>query len=209
MARVVQIVGMVFVSLALAASARAQEPKVGSVEYKDTADLGFKLKVPQGWETVPPTPDDVNTITKYVPHGLKSVELNGKLLDVMAFVIKFDRRKKDEGAAENPKSGAQRVFHNCKDIQEWMKTNLGGLGGMHLDSQKDCVVNKVPATQFDYSTQGDPKAVIHFYAMVYKLKPDCEIAFGVLGPGDKRWTKWAGPVDQLAKSFSTVEVKEV
>ena len=60
--------------MVLAAPALAQDPKPGDY-YEDKTDLGFKIKMPAKWESIPPAPDDGNLIIKYDPKSTKDVQL--------------------------------------------------------------------------------------------------------------------------------------
>jgi hypothetical protein len=195
--------------LALGTSpALAQAPKVGSKPYVDTSDLGFKIKVPDGWDLIPPAPDDVNVIAKYDPPINKYITLgpDAQAFFIHCWLIKFDRRKHDEAESKGPK----RFSKPAKDIQDWMKSNVEFGPKLKLDSQKDFTNDKIAATEYHWVSPDDPKVAVHYYAAVYKVSPEVDVGIVFNGPGDpKKWVKWEGPITQMGRSLSLKDLKEV
>lgn len=214
---------------ATATHARAQAPAVGPY-YEDRSDLGFKVKVPAKWVFIPPSPDDANLIAKYDPPTNKYIAITNEpdgALFIHCWLLKFDRRKQDDAD-----SGAKRFSKPAKDILEWMKgpeiqgtfrgkdskdgkdkgsVPIGPIGPrVKLDSQKDFTNDKLAATEYHFISPGDPKLSTHYYAAVYKLNPDVDVAIVFNGPGDpKKWFKWEGPMVQMAHSLTLRDLKEV
>lgn len=201
--------------LVLAGSAThglAQVPKIGA-PYVDKSDLGFHVKVPAGWVLIPPNPDDKNLIAKFDPALNTQVDLGidpktqyPVYVDLHCWLIKFDRRPQP---VADPKSGVRRINHAAKDLQEWMKQNVGG-DRLKLDGQKDFTADKIAATEYQFIEPVDPKLAVRYYAAVYKLKPDVDVAILFNAPGDpKKWNKWEGPFDTMSRSFGVEATKEV
>jgi hypothetical protein len=96
------------------APAPAQVPKAGK-EYQDTVDLGFRIKMPEGWDFIPPQPNEPNNIGRYT-NGQLGFLVNPKtnvgLVEQDVQLLKFDRRKKpgtEEGGDEpEPGEGGSR-----------------------------------------------------------------------------------------------------
>jgi hypothetical protein len=195
-----------------AALASAQLPKLGADTYSDSADLGFKIKVPDGWDSIPPQPEESGTIViKYVPKGLKYMQLApDKALFLTCWILKFDRRKHEGEEAQAGKKAFARK--PAKDLQAWLKEPDAVEGGRTLKvvNQKDFTVQKIEATEYDFVTPDEPKLAIGYYAAVFKLNPDVDIAVVLNGPGDpKKWSKWEGVFKQIARTFGSIETKEV
>lgn len=195
---------------------RAQMPKLGSNTYTDKSDLGFKLKVPEKWDALPAPPEQSDTvIIKYVPPGdVKYMELGPhKALFMTCWILKFDRRKKEGDAAQ--KADPRRFAPAPpKDLQAWLKNpdNIEGSKALKALGQKDFNVGKIAATEYEFVTTSDPepKLSIGFYAAVYKLEPDVEVAVVFNGPGEpKKWSKWEQVFSQMARSFTRVDTKEI
>jgi hypothetical protein len=204
-----------FAALVLfAASAAAQVPKAGDF-YVDKGDLGFKIRTPAKWNLVPPQPGEETLIASFVPDGQKYMELTPqKPLFMTCWLVKFDRRKQPEAAEAAPEKGKPVVRRAQKappkDIEAWIKSNIEGAKAIKLDSQKDFTVQKIAATEYQFSTPDDPKERVSYYAAVYKLNPEVEVAIVFNGEGDpKKWHKWETPFTQMARSFAPVATKEI
>jgi hypothetical protein len=181
----------------------AQEPKAGDY-YVESSDLGFKIRVPQRSELIPPSPTDANLIAKFDPQTNKVVPVgHGKTLDLHCWLLKFDRRKPDA----DDKSLAKKLQHPDRDIAEWVKHNVQP--GFAADGQpKELEINGIAATEYYFSEKVDG-IVLKVYAVVYKLKPDVDVAFVMWGPGETpKWIKFEGPAKEMARSFRPVEVKQ-
>jgi hypothetical protein len=197
------------------ALATAQVPKVGGF-YADKGDLGFKVRVPDGWDLIPPQPSEEATIiARYVPPVTKYIVIGGaspKRVDLVCWLVKFDRRKKED-ADKDKKEGIRFVSASApKDLLAWMKSNPEIEGGkvLKIESQKDVSIQKIQATEYEFSTPDEPNLRLGYYAMVYKLSPDVDVAIVFSGPGDpKKWSKWEAPFSQMAKSFAKVETQAI
>ncbi len=188
----------------LSAAARAQEPKVGD-PYTDDTDLGFKIRVPQKWELIPPSPGDANLVAKYDPPTNKVVQLGKtKNLDLHVWLVKFDRRKQ----ADEDKSVAEKLQHADANVAEWVKHNFNVLEFKPDGAPKDLQVEKIAATESLFSAKIEDGSEIKLYAAVFKLKPDVDVGIVVWGPGDsKRWPKFEAPAKEMARSFRAVPLK--
>ncbi len=189
--------------LGLCAPAVAQEPKVGEY-YTDATDLGFKIRVPQKAELVPPSPGDGNLIAKYDPTTNKFIQFGkSHKLPLHVWLFKFDRRK----PLVEDKSLAKKLQHVDKDIDEWVKNNVDE----ELKPEgtpKEFQVDKISATEYYFSGKMEGDAEMRLYAAVFKLRPDLDVGIAVVGPGDsKRWMKYETPAKEMARSFRAVEVK--
>jgi len=193
--------------LALSLPARAQDPKPGEF-YEDKTDLGFKVRMPARWETIPPSPDDGNLILKYDPKSSKSVQLGPNMqLELHAWIVKFDRRKKAV-----PQDKSERKFvANSKNLADWVKHNVGT--GFKSEGEKALEVGKVPAVEsilLNGSKGKDKGEDVRLYTMLYKLQPEVDVAVVFIAPGeDKKWSKYVNDFRAMAKSFKTVEVDYV
>jgi hypothetical protein len=190
---------------AFALPAAAQEPKPGDW-YEDNTDLGFKVRVPAKWQSIPPAPDDGNLVIKYDPKSNKSVQIGkDKILDLHVWIVKFDRRKK---APDQPTKGADKTFvARDRNLTDWIGHKAAK--GFTVASQEQTEVSKMAATEFLYSNVSEPGVEVKLYAMVYKLRPDVDVAFVGWGPGDgAKWNRFERAFQEMARSFKTVEVKE-
>jgi hypothetical protein len=192
----------------LALPAAAQEPKVGDY-YEDRTDLGFKIRVPQKWEQIPPSPDDGNLIIKYDPRTNKTIQVGkGAAMPLAVWILKFDRRKPAQ--ADVAGSPTSTIIHQVKDVDEWIK----GMGweGFKRISSKDVVIDKIASTEAIYSSTAmtrDPEDEVRAFVNLFKLQPDVDVAFVGWGPGDsKRWAKFESAFREMSHSFKCLEVKE-
>ena len=183
---------LVQATLAPPARAAPQMPKPGGY-YQDESLYGFKVKVPKGWDTVPPAPDDGNLILKFDPPNTKYITLSpDEVLFLHAWLIKFDRRP--EAAPEEGKFVRVR-----KDLKTWIKHSIAG-NGFQLEKEKDYTISKIESTEYVYGAKKgqDP---IKVYAMFYRMEPDVDIAYVFVGPGEKKkWSKWEKSFRSMAKS---------
>lgn len=210
-ARRLMLALLALVAWALPASAQVQAPKAGKW-YEDSVDLGFKIKTPAEWDLIPPQPGEPNLIAKFDPPLEKYVLVGGKALFVNAHLVKFDRRKpKDEPKPEGEGKETKKINLSGagkKDVAAWVSAEYGRT--FKLEGTKDIVVNKVPCKLHDWVSTGDAGDTARIRAWSYKLQENIDVAFVVNFPGDpKKSGKWEGPYDQMAKSFSPVEVKQL
>ena len=189
----------------LASIAGAQAPKTG--KFYENQSLAFKVKVPLDWEQVPPDPNEKNLIVKYDPAGLKYIPMGASgHLFVHCWLLKFDRRKKPESDDKTTKidfgSGA-------KDLAAWVKGGDAGPGFALEGKARDFELKKIPATEYVFKSSKVSVEEVKLYACVYHIEADVDVAIVFNGPADpKKWNKWQNTFEEMAKSFSRIEVKE-
>jgi hypothetical protein len=188
----------------LAPTASAQAPKAGKF-FEDAVDLGFKVKMPNKWDFTPPRPGEKNLIGKYTPPYTKYINLSGtEILWLEAYLIKFDRRGEEE-ASEREKA------LDTAGLMEWIEndTHFGG-SGYRPTREKQMKVSRVPATEYLITGMGQGGTEFHVYAMVYRLRPDVDVAVVFDGPGGRtKWRKYETSFKKMAKSFKPIEVEEL
>jgi hypothetical protein len=196
------------VAAALAPAAQSQAaPKPGR-EYVDSVDLGFKIKMPDGWEFLPAQPNEPNEIGKYSA-GRAGLLIDPKagraIINLDVLLLKFDRRAtldaESEGTGHDPVKIVASV--GSKDFAGWLDKLRGG---WKQKEKKDLTVGKVGAVRYVYEAtlEGMP---VRFLAYDYALAPDVNVAAVFFGPGeDKKWNKFESAGDSMAKSFRPVEV---
>ena len=202
--------------------AEGQAPKVGTY-YEDSTDIGFKVKVPKGWEFIPPEPSEIDRIGVYVPDGpMKYVFLHGnEAMFVFCWLVKFDRRRQstaaDAGGKETSGGDGKKKWKGAADITEFVSRTPRAGSQFELVEEKKFKGVKVPATEYLFqgksnstssaSKGGEP---VYMWAVVYEMSPDLEVALIFNTPADKKkWAKWRGPLKAMAKSFKRVEVEGV
>jgi hypothetical protein len=122
-------VGLCCAGLAFASPASAQAPKAFTY-YEDSADLGFKIKIPKDWEFIPPQPGDKNLIGKYDPkqEGKGILLKSGKYWGYHVWLIKFDRRKSaSDGAGKRDETRIE--MPGLKNVEAYLKGGDVGLPG--------------------------------------------------------------------------------
>jgi hypothetical protein len=187
-----------------AAPASAQAPKPGKY-YEDSANLGFKVKVPDGYSFIPPEPDDPNLIGKYSAGHQKGVLIPpNKYWEYTAWLVAFDRRPVDPKAAA-ARTGPKFMASKAKDVADWVEKRTGA-PGWKLESEKPTTISKVEAVEYQFTNQLDGVDVA-LYAMLYKLQPDLDLAIVFNGPGEKKWSKFENVYRQMARSFQPIAVE--
>lgn len=190
----------------------AQMPKVGAF-YKDTAEFGFHVKVPDGWKLIPPSGDDPNLIAKYTPAVSDYVLIGADPYDAAnrlylnCWLLKFERR--GETPEEEKKGAARFASKPAKDIAAWLKSNVSGK--LKADGEKPFKCDKIEAVEYQYTTTPpDMKNSARYFICVFKLKPDVDIAMVFNAPGDpKKWNKWEAPFTAMTRSFGAEDMKAV
>ncbi|MBK7645493.1 MAG: hypothetical protein IPJ19_21080 [Planctomycetes bacterium] len=192
--------------LALAAPlAPAQAPKVGDW-YTESSDLGFKVRVPADYELVPPDPNEGNLIAKFDPKTVKYVLVGGsENLFLHVWLLRFDTKTKSKDKDDGKKLD---IKQRSKDVLSFLKREIAEASGAKEESKKAVEINKIPATEYEYSALLGAEEV-RIFATVFKLNPETEVAWVAIGPGGKKWSKFSQPFQQMAKSFQRVEVKDV
>lgn len=183
----------------------AQVPKVGKQYERE--DIGFRVKTPSGWELVAPQPGEEYVLAKFDPSGPKYVETGPNREDrvfLSCWLIKLDRRKV-EGEAQS--KSARKPY---KDVAEWvMKAREVEDGAAHKEVERKeiSLPSKVQAIEYQFETPGEEKTRKRVYAMQYSLEPDLDVAIVFTGPGAKaKWHKYENMFEQMAKSFSRIDV---
>jgi hypothetical protein len=192
---------------ASAPAAAAQFPKVGGW-YTESSELGFKVRVPDDYQLIPPDPNEGNILAKFDPKSVKYVLVGPEdALFLHVWLVRFDAGapKTDKG-----KDGGKKIDikSRSKDLLSFLKREVEGGKSAQETSKKELVINKIPATEYEFTALKGAEE-IRIYAMVYKLNPTTEVAWVALGLGGKKWTKFQQPFQQMAKSFTPVEIKDV
>ncbi len=180
----------------------AQSPPKISGLYEDKVGLGFTIKAPE-WGFVPAQSHEVNTIGKYSDGRSNTIRnpRNGQPLEeVRIELLKFDRRAKPDDSdkdriripgAANFAEYAKAQLADWKEIQRKELKNLDGM-----------TVTRIVYERTEGSK--DDGIVLGLLAYVYPVSDELDIAMLGLGFGDKKWSKWEGPYDQIGKSFKRV-----
>jgi len=195
-----------FALVLTAALAAAQAPKVGPPYER--SDLGFRVKTPAEWDLIAPQPGDPHVLAKFDPSLNKYIQVGPgsgpeNRVFLSCWLLQFDRRKAADGT--KPKRKA------LKDVGEWIvKAGEVEFGSDHkLKDKKDLSLpSKIAAVEYQYATEGEDKLTKRVYAVQYALAPDLDIAIVFTGPGVKsKWPKYELVFEQMAKSFSRIEVE--
>lgn len=191
--------------------ATAQIPKIGA-DYEDATDLGFRMKVPTDWAFIPPSPSDTNMIGRYAGGDMAILRnpKNGQpFIEMDVQLLKFDRRKKADDAAESPDSSKPRFARSGPaTFADYCKNLRGGWSALPKE-RKELVINKVPAVRSMLRCEFDKadNIVANLLAYEFKLSPDHEVVLVCVGPGDeKKWGKWESAFESMAKSFKPLEI---
>jgi hypothetical protein len=193
---------------AFAPTASAQAPKPGPY-YEETNDIGFKIKVPDGWEFIPASPEEGNAIGSYEPKVPKYINIGpNESLFINCWLLVFDRRESSKQALERKLASP--------DIKAWLDRTPGAGNQLHQISAEPATVDKIPCVEYlyegkspqtNYSKGGVP---VYLYAMLYKVEPDIDIAIAFNTPAEKKdWGKWKGPLSSMAKSFKRLKVEKL
>jgi hypothetical protein len=196
-------------ALVLALPAAGQEPKVGDY-YEDRTDLGFKVRVPQKWEPIPPTPDDGNLVIKFDPKTNKTIQVGkGAAMPLSVWILKFDRRK--PASMDTPASPGTIAVHRVADVEHWMKESQRWDGFKRVEPSKELQIEKVAASESIYASTEFTRDhdEVRVYVCLFKIRPDIDVAFVGWGPGEsKRWSKFESSFREMARSFRNVEVED-
>ncbi len=194
----------------LAPPASAQVPKMGTKYYEDNIDLGFKIKMPKGWEFIPPQPGETTLIGKYVPKLRVGVSIDPQnSIALESWLLKFDRRSGGSSTEIEDQDGNKIEIGSsgAEDVTEWIGQRLRGK--YTETAEKEHTVSKVRMVERQYSRSLGSGAV-GLYAATFMLHPDCEVAVVFIGNGGKKkWRKYESVFRKLAKSFKPVEIERL
>lgn len=180
--------------------ATAQEPKPGRDWYEDTVDLGFRFKSPDGWGFVPPQPGEPGMIGKYVAPGSQFLmnPKSGRYWDYTMYMMLFDRRVQ-------PEDGKLRFGKAPADVLEWVEANLSQFA-MSKTSEVQGRSGKIDIVEYVFDGKIDNEFEVGFYVMLFKLRPDVEVALGFNGPGGRKFSKWERAGKKIAGTLSAIEL---
>src|SRR5262249_1096014 len=142
-----------------------------------------------------------NMIGKYVaPNGAGLITRKKGTWPFEVHLVKFDRRVKAED--KDPKHGRVEA---AATVKEYIDGSFSiGVNAWTQVSEKKTKIDKLEAVEYEFSgkLQTDQKEEVRVYAMLVKLKPDCDVAFFGCGPGDdKKWGKFEDPYQQMGRSL--------
>ncbi|MCK6444987.1 MAG: hypothetical protein L6Q99_01220 [Planctomycetes bacterium] len=180
----------------LAPRVLAQAPKAGGW-YEDKTDLGFKIQIPKDWDFVPPQPNDPNLIGKYVaPHNAGLNLKSGQTWGYEVQLLKFDRREKPAEDRTKPR------MRGSESAAEYVEDTF--VGEWKPDPEKKFKAGKLEVKELQFSTTLFDTDPARIYVAVIALSPDVDIALLGNGPGEKKWSKFEGAFQQMARSVKLV-----
>ena len=184
--------------------ASAQAPKKFEW-FEETVDLGFKIKRPEGWNLIPPSPGERMMLAKFAHPFQYAISIGpDDELNLYGWLIKFDRRVGPDGEARRPPK---------KDILSWVKGESDtGASTWTIVEQNELRGVDVPATEYLFEGPfrfGKTHPTIRCYAAVFTITEDLEVALVFNGPGDRSWRKYGKAFEKTAKSFDLVALEKV
>jgi hypothetical protein len=215
MTRSCWLFGLAALGLALGSPARAQEPRVGNDWYKDDVEYGFKVKVPKGWDEIPPQPDDSNLLAKYVAPGNPVISIGkGANLIIILHLLRFDNRPSRD-LTRKTRVGSQVIEYTetpATDVHKWLKERFRYGVNYRYDTTKypkPLKVTGIPEAQvwlYEADHQDDPTVTMNLFVAEFTLADGLKIGLVGNGPGDRRWRNYEGAWSQMAKSFTRVDL---
>lgn len=196
-----------FFLMAFTSTVEAQVPKVGNDYYEDSSDLGFKLKVPKGWDFVPPQPGEQTEIGRYAPENNSGVYIGGSTHALQGWLLKFDRSEADD---EEEEEGIRRFRGGAEDLEGW----LDNLSGNWVEvERKEYNVSKIPCIERHYMTEvgsGGNEGEKGMFTAQFALSDELDVVMCYVGNGDKKkWKKYVTAYRKMAKSLKRVEIEAV
>ncbi len=204
--------------LSLAGSTGAQEPKVGSDWYEDKIEYGFKVKVPKGWDQIPPQPGEPNTLAEYrAPFNFYIKVGDGDNLPIGMFLLRFDNRSERDLTRKAHVGGESIEFKitPIANIHNWLKEQLAYGTSWRFDRDKYPKPLKVKGVDearywvYESShrteTGTNPDVLVNTFVAEFTLGPDLKVCMMGNGPSDKRWRDYENAWMQLARSFTRLE----
>jgi hypothetical protein len=188
----------------LTGPALAQAPKKFEW-FEETVDLGFKIRRPEGWDLIPPNPDERQMLAKFTPPFQYVINVGpDDRLFLHGWLVKFDRRKDAEGQPRRPRH---------QDVRSWIKAEREtGATGWTLIEQERLKGVGVPATAYLFegpNLNGPNRPPVRCYAAHYTITADLEVAMIFNGPPEKTWRKYGQAFEKMARSFALVPLAEV
>lgn len=195
--------------------ASAQRPSIGDF-YEDAVMLGFKVRMPKGWDFGPPQPGEPNTIGTYQPPHVKYINISpSEVLFLEAHLAKFDRRPAPEPEPEavtrdedgrivvDPRRMRPRAIPT---LPAYIERHFRGSGLREIE-KSEFRMRDVTATEYLFKAAGQLGTEYHIWAVLYELEPDLEVALIFNAPDSRDWRNWQGNLRRMGQSFQRVEVK--
>jgi hypothetical protein len=173
-------------------TASAQEPRVGKDWYRDELQLGFRVKVPKGWDQIPPRPDDRALIVAYSDPDNSYVPVgDDALLPISMFLVLVDNRPSAETDGFSP---------TRTTLLDAIEERVPDADGWEFDARRYPRplslrgVERAEVTVWSAPHLRAPEATVRVFAAEYELEPDLSV-----GNYENAWSK-------LARTFARVEL---
>lgn len=195
----------------LAPAAEAQTPRPGEW-FRDTAELGFELRLPKGWDFVPPEPGEPNLMGRADAGPAQQILAPGSERSYgwhyQVWIVKLDRRP-------GPRVGAdgRPARTPAPDLDTWLKQSppSGGPRGWREDpaARSEGALGELQVTEREFTqTIGEQDTEVRLYAQVAALGPEVDLAVVYNGPGGKKWSKHRAAARALARTLERVPLEE-
>jgi hypothetical protein len=200
MCRLIWLALLAATCLGFARAASAQEPKPGRDWFEDTVDLGFRVKSPEGWSFVPAQPGETGSLGRFVaPNAQRMINpKSGLSWEYTMWLMLFDRREK-------PDDGKPRFGKAPADVAEWVDARLGQVAMRKL-SEEPGRMGKFETVEYLFEGSLDNEYPVSMFVVLFKLRPDVEIALGFNGPGGRKFSSFERAARKMCGTLSLVEM---
>jgi hypothetical protein len=192
--------GIALWAMAPAPALGAQSLKPGPW-YEDTAELGFKLRLPQGWDFIPPKPGEKNLLGRCdagPAQAILAADPPGSVSwNYQMWLVAFDERAPPppEGATERPAA---------VDLHEWIERfGPGGMRAWREDEgqRKSGKSQGLETSEHEFVEVMGEDTEVRLYALVQRLSPGVSVAVVFNGPGGSKWSQHKSAARALARTL--------
>lgn len=200
MRRLIWLALLAALCLGTARRASAQEPKPGRDWYEDALDLGFRVKAPDGWSFVPAQPGEAGTLGRYVSPGSQfmSNPKSGLRWEYTMWLMLFDRRAK-------PEDGKPSFGKAPEDVAEWIDARLGQVS-LRKTSEEKGRSGKLDTVEYLFDGSLDNEYPVCVFVVLFKLRPDVEVALGFNGPGGRKFGSFERAARKICGTLDVIEL---
>jgi hypothetical protein len=171
--------------------------------FEDSTEVGFKVRLPQGWDFIPPKPGELSLLGRcdagpdqpiLAADPLEAVSWNYQM-----WIVRLDTA---ERAPETDPEDFRR--RPPSSVQAWIEDfGPGAMRAWREDPRGHGTLKSqgLELSEHEFTETMGADTEVRLYAAVLRLSPAQSVALVFNGPGGSRWSQHKGAARSLAKTL--------